>query len=492
MSVADKITALRNHLNNAYTAISAKSGTVPTYKNSQNLQNAIATIPIYNPLTLAYISYADGLHAQPFVNLMASNNTVPVGSASHAFANTTTVTISGERNSTTALTTLDLSALDFSEVTDTICMFDNARQLATLTWANSVDFGEVENMEGMFRNTKALASVDLSKFTTSDYLESVFNIFSGSGVQSVTLGSNFDTSGVKYFYGMFNSCSSLTSITGLNTLDMTDATDLRAMFYNCSALTSLDLSGVQNKDHISLSTANANHMLAGMTALTSLNLSGWKSGSDDLATSDFWTANANLTTLTLNGAKRLSGGKLADSLVNTFQSKNGATIRNLIMDNVTFYTTDGTTAQLTDFSDVWAGSALRTIEMTGWDVSHVDPTSNSATGSITNTSDLTSAKIGDWTVPTNGVNLATFFGVDYNGQSGYAGHATNLTSLTITGNSVLKVYDSGVGEFKSSNAFKSCPIGNLTGHIYVSSAMVASYKADSFWGQYSSIISAIA
>lgn len=491
MSVADKLTTLTANIRAAYTKIGELSGTVPTNKNTQSLANAIATIPQYNPLTLAYISYADGAHAQPFVNLMASNNTVPVGSASHAFANTTTTTITGERTSTTALTSLDLSALDFSEITDTICMFDNARQLSTLTWANSVDFGEVENMEGMFRNTKALASIDLSKFTTSGYLESVFNMFAGSGVQTVTLGDNFDTSGVNYFYGMFNQCPSLATINGLNALDMASATDLRAMFYGCTALTALDLSGIQNKDHISLSTANADYMLGNLTNLISLDLSDWKSGSDDLANSNFWTAQNKLASLTLNGPKRLSGGKLADALVNTFMSKQGTTITSLKLNDPTFYTTDGTTAILTSLDDVWGGSAIITLEMTGWDLSAVNPADNSAQKAITNTANLATLKLGNFTEHTNGINLAVLLGVNYNGSTGYAGQATNLTNLTLVGNNVIKVYNSGTGEFKSENAFAGCPIGNGTGRIYVPSALVSAYKADSFWSKYASVITAI-
>lgn len=910
MSVADKLNTLRSNIVSAYDAIEAKSGTVPTYENTQGLANAISTIPQYNPLTLAYISYASATTAQPFVNLMASNETIPVGGASYAFAETD------------GLTSLDLSSLDFSAVTDTVCMFDNAADLTTLTWDDVVDMGNVETMEGMYRGTTALTSVDLSKFATGEYLESVFNMFASSGVQNVNLGAPFDTSAVTDFYGMFNTCTALTDLYHLNNLRMDSATNVGAMFYNCSAMTELNLgegnrgksknlldvpssytintayasiplaleantaytiqvdnittdgsgeayialrsSSTTNKDlrlsnstksvtvtptadivaiwiyadynyassvgktttftnlmvsegttatdyepyepyqllakqglatptsdtefwnntiitqsdtgngfatftndsgsdasnahlfiysgaanieastnytvimeieetsevnsivlaqpsnaadcvlagsltsvnvptgaeisgntltpavgtvvytfttkaaipaylfrwlvninnggsirsritllagdhsadwqnyawepyaftppSLSLSTANADYMLAGMTNLQSLDLSGWKSGSDDLASSHFWTGSrnlcksladtktqsgvtmtrnadgtytatgipggisfilpqtqqqsdefpagtytasitgtindyiiegyapsdldtqvlriasgeytdptapitftttetlvfrvsllftraaqstsinytagiqieegstntqympygysTNLTTLTLNGPKRLVSGKLADSLVATFNSKQGSTISVLKLNNPEFFTTDGTTATLTDFSDVWSGSALTTLEMTGWDVSGVDPTDNSASVTLTNVASLTSLTIGDWTTPANGVNLATLLGVDNEGSQGYSGAAKMLSSLHITGSSVLNVYNSGTGEFKSSNAFAGCPIGNGTGHILVPANLVNSYKADSFWSAYASIITA--
>lgn len=919
MSVADKLTTLSNNITSAYTSISTMNGTIPTYKNTQNIANAILTIPQYNPLTLAYISYGSAATAQNFVNLMVGNGTIPVGGASYAFAETS------------GLTSLDLSGINFSATTDTICMFNNATDLTGITWADSVDFSNVESMQGMYRNTEALALVDLSAFETGEYLESVFNMFAGSGVQAVNLGGNFDTSAVTDFYGMFNSCENLTDLYRINNLRMGSAQDLRAMFHGCSAMTELDLgegnrgksknllkplmvsrtyadveytynsdgslsvSGTANGisyatstslaiesgnmttlkagtytlsvignnslpvrldsssgtsitnttstttftlaaeetvyltmrigsgfvvpngtriyaqvelgstatdympyapyqlltaqgmatpttdtgfwrnitaasftpgsngwgsfygtgtgyldmfikkeatgmeagtdytmifevaeqsgnpyltindtgattilasctniyaepesggwagygwaacvngyyvvkattksgtdfdtatvlrlfmggasgrgakirltilkgDHstdwqnyawqpyaftppsLSLSAANSDYMLAGMTSLQSLNLSGWKSGSDDLANSHFWgtvknllplvvvpggnygitatydeatglvgltgTGNeswsnpfdttdssipagtytfsisqainlriilrlridgnnvdyqigigetsvtftttetatvyrvylastkntvvnwsgyiqleagsstssfepyghtANLHKLNLSGPKRLVSGKIADSLVATFNSKQGATITNLTMNDPEFFTTDGTTATLTDFSDVWSGSALTTLEMTGWDVSSVDPTDNSATVTLTSVANLTTLTIGDWTTHASGVNLATLLGVDNNGSNGYSGAATSLTNLHITGNSVLKVYNGGAGEFKSENAFVGCPIGNGTGHIYVPSSLVSSYQADSFWSAYSSIITA--
>lgn len=784
MSVADKLTTLSENITSAYESISSLSGTIPTYQNTQNIANAILTIPQYNPLTLAYISYGSADTAQNFVNLMVSNGTIPVGGASYAFAETT------------GLTSLDLSELDFSATTDTICMFNNATDLASITWADSVDFGNVESMQGMYRNTEALALVDLSAFETGEYLESLFNMFAGSGVQAVNLGGSFDTSAVTDFYGMFNSCENLTDLYRINNLRMDSAQDLRAMFYGCSAMTELDLgennrgksknlldtsvtagtsngvdysivdgkltldgtcssdmvvvplsspisfpdstvviseqpksgraigiasgtassytaiavinsstgvvsgnyaggtgsvlvfyglSGVQLEsyqpniqielgstatdympygpyqlltkqglatpasdtdfwgnitaasftpsnngwgsfygtgtsylnmfikkeatnmeagtdytmifevaeqsgtpfltindtgtgtilasctniyaepesggwtnygwggcvnghyvvkattksgtdfdtatvlrifmagtsgrgakirltilkgDHtddwedyawqpyaftpptLSLSAANADYMLAGMTSLQSLDLSGWTSGSDDLASSNFWTTQSALTTLTLNGPKRLVDGKLADSLVATFDSLQGSTITTLTMNDPEFFTTDGTTATLTDFSDVWSGSALTTLEMTGWDVSSVDPTDNSATVTLTSVANLTTLTIGDWTTHASGVNLATLLGVDNDGSSGYSGAATNLTSLHLTGDTVFPVYNDGTGEFKSENAFVDCPIGDGTGVIYVPSDLVSSYQADSFWSAYSSIITA--
>lgn len=45
MSVADELTNLTNNISAAYDAIETKGGTVPADKNTDNLADAIASIP---------------------------------------------------------------------------------------------------------------------------------------------------------------------------------------------------------------------------------------------------------------------------------------------------------------------------------------------------------------------------------------------------------------------------------------------------------------
>lgn len=45
MSIADKITTLKNEVQSAYTSIQTKGGTIPSSKNTENLANAILSIP---------------------------------------------------------------------------------------------------------------------------------------------------------------------------------------------------------------------------------------------------------------------------------------------------------------------------------------------------------------------------------------------------------------------------------------------------------------
>ena len=49
MAVADKITSIKQHVTNAYTAIQGKGGTIPTNKNIENLNAAITSIATQKP-----------------------------------------------------------------------------------------------------------------------------------------------------------------------------------------------------------------------------------------------------------------------------------------------------------------------------------------------------------------------------------------------------------------------------------------------------------
>ena len=49
MAVADKITSIKQHVTNAYTAIQGKGGTIPTNKNIENLETAITSISTSTP-----------------------------------------------------------------------------------------------------------------------------------------------------------------------------------------------------------------------------------------------------------------------------------------------------------------------------------------------------------------------------------------------------------------------------------------------------------
>ncbi|EKZ4334410.1 BspA family leucine-rich repeat surface protein [Listeria monocytogenes] len=130
---------------------------------------------------------------------------------------------------------------------------------------SNLDTSSVTNMSYMF-DRNDLTSLDLSSFDTSSVTDMTFMFYNCTGI-SLDL-SNFDTSSVTTMYGMFHYCKDLTSL-DLSNFNTSNVTSMGVMFSNTSAMTSLDLS--------SFDTSNATNM-RGMfkgSAATSLDVSGF-------------------------------------------------------------------------------------------------------------------------------------------------------------------------------------------------------------------------
>ena len=109
------------------------------------------------------------------------------------------------------MTSIDLSALDTSEVTNMIGMFSGCWNLTSLDVSN-FDTSKVTNMDSMFASCRSLTSLDVS---------------------------NFDTSKLTTMRCMFSYCSSLTSL-DVNKFDTSKVTDMFGIFCNCPAWNTVD------------------------------------------------------------------------------------------------------------------------------------------------------------------------------------------------------------------------------------------------------------
>jgi surface protein len=149
-----------------------------------------------------------------------------------------------------ALTTLDLSNFDTSNVTNMFGMFWGCKALTSLDLSN-FDTSNVTHIGYMFRGCKALTSLDLS---------------------------NFDTSNVEGMGGMFFRCEALTSL-DLSNFDTSNVEDMGGMFCGCEALTSLDLSNFDTSNVVGTEV-----MFSGCTALTTIIANNWSAivNSDDM------------------------------------------------------------------------------------------------------------------------------------------------------------------------------------------------------------------
>ena len=142
-----------------------------------------------------------------------------------------------------SLTSLDLSNFDTSKVIDMSDMFDQCYMLTSLDLRN-FNTSEVIDMSSMFSACISLTSLDVSNFDTSKVID-MSDMFSRSDFDSMHIEkinvSNFDTSKVIDMSDMFAGCSSLTSL-DVSNFDTSKVINMSDMFSECSSLTSLDLS----------------------------------------------------------------------------------------------------------------------------------------------------------------------------------------------------------------------------------------------------------
>ena len=170
-----------------------------------------------------------------------------------------------------SLTTLDLGDnFDTSNVTSMNYMFYGCHDLTSLDLGDKFDTSNVTTMKSMFIGCNKLTSLDLGdKFDTSNVTNMEYMFNNCSSLTSLDLGDNFDTSNVTEMESMFNSCSSLTSLDLGDKFDTSNVTNMYSMFYNCNSLTSLDLGDNFDTSNV----ANMSSMFSNCSSLTELDIS---------------------------------------------------------------------------------------------------------------------------------------------------------------------------------------------------------------------------
>ena len=190
-----------------------------------------------------------------------------------------------------ALTSLDVSGLDTSKVTDMSEMFSGCSALTSLS-LSGLDTSKVTDMRDMFSGCSALTSLSLSGLDTSS-VRYMYNMFSGCSALTSLDVSGLDTSSVRYMYNMFSDCSALGSL-DLSSFDTANVTNMNSMFSGCSALESLNLS--------SFNTANVSQMrsmFSGCSSLPSLDISSFRTFENVDRMDGMFSDCSALTTITL-------------------------------------------------------------------------------------------------------------------------------------------------------------------------------------------------
>ena len=115
--------------------------------------------------------------------------------------------------------------------------FDGFNKMTSID-LSSLDTSQVTNMNGMFSRCMSLTSLDISNFDTSQVTNMSSMFIFCYGLTSLDV-SNLDTSKVTDMSGMFFGCSSLISLDVSNS-DTSNVTDMSGMFCDCPAWNTVD------------------------------------------------------------------------------------------------------------------------------------------------------------------------------------------------------------------------------------------------------------
>ena len=172
------------------------------------------------------------------------------------------------------VSTLDLSGLDTSNMTNMTYMFYNSKSLTNID-VSGFNTSKVVNMGYMFNGCSNLKSIDVSNFNTNKVTD-MAGMFEKCSLLTYLDLSSFDTSNVTKMGmdsgisgGMFSGCSNLKKI-NLSSFNTSKVTIMGNMFGNCSSLENLDLSSFDTSN-----VKQMGYMFTGCTSLTNLDVSNF-------------------------------------------------------------------------------------------------------------------------------------------------------------------------------------------------------------------------
>ena len=220
------------------------------------------------------------------------NYDITIGSNNTIYANPSST--SGLFSNLTNVTSIDLSNMDTSGMTNMANMFSGNTSLTNITFGDNFNTSNVTRMDSMFSKCNKLTKLDLSMFDTSNVggmntmfwqcsslktldlsnfdtskLENTAHMFSGCSSLTTLNLSGFNTSNVTIAFLMFNGCKSLTSL-DVSSFDTSKMTNMSNMFGDCSSLTSLDVSSFDTSN-----VTNMDFMFSGCTSLTNIDVSNF-------------------------------------------------------------------------------------------------------------------------------------------------------------------------------------------------------------------------
>lgn len=174
-------------------------------------------------------------------------------------------------NSSTTLATLEVSALNTSNVTSMNSTFKECDSLISLD-ISDWDTSNVTNMDYMFYECSALASLNVGHFDTSN-VKTMNYMFSWADDLTTLDVSNWDMSSVTSTRSMFQYCKGLTTL-DVSKWDISSVSNLAYTFCGCENLTSLDVS-----DWDTSSVTSADRLFSDCEVVAVLDVSDWNTAS---------------------------------------------------------------------------------------------------------------------------------------------------------------------------------------------------------------------
>ena len=331
-----------------------------------------------------------------------------------------------------ALTQLDLSNWDTSNIRYMIATFDGCNNLTELncsTWntskvynmqlafynCNSLETIPVRDwdtkslmyMDKAFGNCTSLVNLDVSKWDTSKVVELTNTFYHCSSLKTLDV-SKWKTSNVLRADSLFSGCEKLTSL-DVSKWDTGNITTASGMFSACRALTSLDVS----KWNTSKMT-NISSMFNSCATLTTLDVSKWDTSNVTNMKSIFSSC-PSLTTL---DASKWNTGKVID-MSGVFSYCKSLTSLDV---------SKWDTSKVVDMNYVFSNcEKLTTLDVSKWNTSNV----TNMRAMFSGCSGLTSLDISKWNTA-NVTDLSSLFAFD-----------NKLTSLDISKWNTGKVTNMG-------------------------------------------------
>ena len=296
------------------------------------------------------------------------NYDITIGSNNKIYANPSST--SGLFSNLTNVTSIDLSNMDTSGMTNMSNMFSGNTSLTNITFGENFNTSNVTSMYAMFNNCNLLKKLDLSSFNTAKVTSMNYMFENCSSLTSLDL-SSFDTSNVRSMSTMFRECTNL-MIVDLSSFAGNNLISMSYMFTGCSNLQNVDLSNLKVNNPIEIV-----RMFADCENITSINLKGFKLSS----LAGAFTGCSNLEYLNLEES-------ITDGITNLEGTFSG--LKKLKYLDLSSWDV----SQVTNLSNTFDGdSSLEMLNLNGWKISNKVTT---LYATFRNCSSLTTLDLSDW------------------------------------------------------------------------------------------------